>query len=336
MIKVGVNGYGVIGKRVAYAITKQDDMELVGIAKTKPDFNAMTAIEKNHDVYCSIPENIGLFERRGMEIRGTINDLIEKCDVIVDATPGKIGAKNKPLYEKAGIKAIFEGGEKADTVQCSFNALCNYEEAIGKDYVRVVSCNTTGLARTIRPMLDIADIGRIRAVLVRRAADPVQSKKGPINAIVPVTKVPSHHGPDLKTVLPNIDIVSMAVAVPTTIMHLHTIMVELKDNISKDEIIEAWGKTPRVKLISSEDGFISTAEIMEYARALGRYMGDLYEIPVWEDATNIKDNELYYIQAVHQESDVVPENIDAIRAITGIEKNARKSIEKTNKSLGIR
>ena len=32
MIRVGVNGYGVIGKRVAYAVSKQDDMQLVGIA----------------------------------------------------------------------------------------------------------------------------------------------------------------------------------------------------------------------------------------------------------------------------------------------------------------
>ena len=33
MIKVGVNGYGVIGTRVADAVMLQDAMELVGIAK---------------------------------------------------------------------------------------------------------------------------------------------------------------------------------------------------------------------------------------------------------------------------------------------------------------
>jgi glyceraldehyde-3-phosphate dehydrogenase (NAD(P)) len=30
---VAINGYGVIGKRIAEAVTLQDDMELVGIAK---------------------------------------------------------------------------------------------------------------------------------------------------------------------------------------------------------------------------------------------------------------------------------------------------------------
>ncbi|MCK4327875.1 MAG: type II glyceraldehyde-3-phosphate dehydrogenase [Candidatus Diapherotrites archaeon] len=334
MIRVGVNGYGVIGKRVAYAVTKQDDMELAGVAKTKPDFSAQTALDKGQPLYCSIPDNLGLFKEKGMDVRGTIDDLVDASDLIVDCTPGKIGVQNKPMYEKKGVKAIFEGGEAGATAECSFNALCNYSDAIGKDFVRVVSCNTTGLARTIKPLTGLGETGRIRVVLIRRAVDPGESKKGPINAIIPVTTVPSHHGPDLKTVLPDIDIVSMAVAVPTTIMHVHTLMVET--DIKRDDFIEALRKTPRVKLISSGDGFRSTAEVMEYARSLGRYMGDLYEIPVWEDTISAKGGELYYIQAVHQESDVVPENIDAIRAMAGLEKDAMKSIEKTNKSLGIK
>ena len=44
---------------------------------------------------------------------------------------------------------------------------------------------------------------------------------------------------------------------------------------------------------------------------------------------------LYYYQAIHQESDVVPENIDAIRAMCNLESDSMKSVEKTNKALGI-
>jgi len=334
MLRVGVNGYGVIGKRVAQAVSLQDDMELVGVAKTRPDFNAQAAVDKNYKVYCSIPDNLGLFKEKEMPTSGTIDDLVSECDLMVDCTPGKIGAQNKSMYEKAGVKAIFEGGEAGSTAQCSFNALCNYDEAIGKDFVRVVSCNTTGLARTIKPLTSLGKIGRVRVVLIRRAADPGESKKGPIDAIVPVTKVPSHHGPDLKTVIPGLDIVSMAVSVPTTIMHVHNVMVET--DISRDDYAEALRNTPRVKLISSGDGFRSTAEVMEYARSLGRGMGDLYEIAVWEDTISAKNGELYYIQAVHQESDVVPENIDAIRAMAGLESDAMASIHKTNSTLGIK
>jgi len=57
---------------------------------------------------------------------------------------------------------------------------------------------------------------------------------------------------------------------------------------------------------------------------------------VWRDGVHVVDGKrLYYFQAVHQESDVVPENVDAIRAMLELEKNGRKSMEKTDRSLGI-
>jgi len=49
----------------------------------------------------------------------------------------------------------------------------------------------------------------------------------------------------------------------------------------------------------------------------------------------LNKGELYFFQAIHQESDVVPENVDAIRAMLEIEKDGAKSIKKTNKALGI-
>jgi glyceraldehyde-3-phosphate dehydrogenase/erythrose-4-phosphate dehydrogenase len=39
-VKVVVNGYGTIGKRVADAAALQSDMEVVGVAKTRPNFEA--------------------------------------------------------------------------------------------------------------------------------------------------------------------------------------------------------------------------------------------------------------------------------------------------------
>ena len=80
----------------------------------------------------------------------------------------------------------------------------------------------------------------------------------------------------------------------------------------------------------------STAQIMEIARDLGRSRSDLYEVALWEDGVHVVDGtQLYYFQAVHQESDVVPENIDAVRALLELEKDAHRSIAKTDRSLGI-
>lgn len=196
MISVAINGYGTIGKRVADAVAAQDDMKVVGVSKTKPDFEARVAIEKGYDLYVSIPEREKLFDDAGIPVSGTVEDMLEEADIVVDATPEGIGAKNLELYREKGIKAIFQGGEKHDAIGLSFNSFTNYAESLGADYTRVVSCNTTGLCRTLKPIDDLCGIKKVRAVMVRRGGDPVQVKKGPINAIVPNPQR-SHHTTDL-------------------------------------------------------------------------------------------------------------------------------------------
>ncbi|MEW6011497.1 phosphorylating glyceraldehyde-3-phosphate dehydrogenase [Methanobacterium alkalithermotolerans] len=336
MKKVAINGYGTIGKRVADAVSAQNDLKIIGVSKTKPDFEARMAVEKGYELYISIPEREKLFQEAGIEISGTVDEMLHDADIVVDCTPEGIGAQNLLKYKEIGIKAIFQGGEKHDNVGLSFNSFANYDDSWGKDHVRVVSCNTTGLCRTLKPIHDLCGIKKVRAVMVRRGGDPSQVNKGPINAVVPnPPTVPSHHGPDLKTVMYDVNINTVALLVPTTLMHQHNLMVELENQVEVDDIVETLDKTSRVMLVKAKEGLGSTAEIMEYAKELGRSRNDLFEIPVWQESLNIVDGELYYMQAVHQESDVVPENVDAIRAMLEIEDNAEKSIQKTNKAMGI-
>ena len=112
--------------------------------------------------------------------------------------------------------------------------------------------------------------------MIRRAADPGDSKKGPINAIKPVLKVPSHHGPDVMTVKPEIDINSMAVAVPTTLMHCHSIVAFLPEGhgLTTASVLELWKQHPRIIIMNgAETNITTTAEVMEYARDIGRKWG---------------------------------------------------------------
>ena len=172
--------------------------------------------------------------------------------------------------------------------------------------------------------------------MIRRAADPGDSNKGPINAIKPVLKVPSHHGPDVMTVKPEIEINSLAVAVPTTIMHVHAIIADLPEGhgLTTASILEMWTDTPRVIIMHGSDNRITTtAEVMEMARDIGRKWGDLHEIFVWEDGVKLVGDRLYYFQAIHQESDVIPENVDCIRALMGTEPDWRSSVIKTDAAI---
>jgi glyceraldehyde-3-phosphate dehydrogenase (NAD(P)) len=261
--------------------------------------------------------------------------MCKAADVIVDATPGDVGATNKPLYEKLGKKALWQGGEEHELAGFSFNSSCNYKSAIGRQFVRVVSCNTTGLCRVIHEIDKEYGVSHVHAVMVRRGSDPGEIKKGPIDAVVldPVG-VPSHHGPDVQTVLPHISITTMAMIVPTTMMHMHAIQISTKKPVNRDKVIDLIKNHPRLGLIKKTLGIKSTAELKEFAMDLGRQRSDLWENCIFEDSIYANKNELCFFQAIHQEADVVVENIDAIRAMIGSEKDEVKSIAATNAALG--
>ncbi|ADX85522.1 phosphorylating glyceraldehyde-3-phosphate dehydrogenase [Saccharolobus islandicus] len=334
MISVAVNGYGTIGKRVADAILKQPDMRLIGVAKTSPNYEAFIAHRKGIKIY--VPQqSIKKFEESGIPVAGTIEDLVKASDIVVDTTPNGVGAQYKPIYQQFQRNAIFQGGEKAEVADISFSALCNYDEALGKKYIRVVSCNTTALLRTICTINKVTKVEKVRATIVRRAADQKEVKKGPINSLVPdPATVPSHHAKDVNSVIKNLDIVTMAVIAPTTLMHMHFINITLKDKVEKKDVLSVLENSPRIVLISSKYDAEATAELVEVARDLKRERNDIPEVMVFDDSVYVKDNEVMLMYAVHQESIVVPENVDAIRASTRL-MSAEDSIRITNESLGI-
>jgi len=310
-------------------------MNVVGVSKTRPNADAFIAKSRGYPLYIADISKKSAFEKVGLSVAGSVEEMLAKADIIIDATPGDVGAKNKPLYERNGVKAIYQGGEEHEVAGFSFNSDCNYKDAIGRQFTRVVSCNTTGLCRIIHAMDLAYGVEKVRAVMVRRGSDPGEIKKGPIDAVVlnPVT-IPSHHGPDVQTVLPHIPIVTMAMIVPTTMMHMHAITMDLKKPATREDILKIIEKHPRMGLVRKSTGITSTAELKEYVMDLGRSRSDLWENGIFEDSVAVVDNELYLFQAIHQEADVVVENIDAIRAMIGSVRDPATSISMTNEALG--
>ncbi|HKW04393.1 MAG TPA: type II glyceraldehyde-3-phosphate dehydrogenase [Nitrososphaerales archaeon] len=336
MIRVSVNGYSVIGRRIADAVSAQPDMKLVGISKVKPDYKARRAFEKGYPVYALDQKGAARFIEAGIKVSGIVREMVSQSDVVVDASPEDVGLENKKMYEEFGKKAIFQGGEEDSTAGFSFVAQCNFERARGRRYLRVVSCNSTALCRCLNSLDQGFGVSKARVVIARRAADPDEISKGPIDAVVldPVN-IPSHHGPDVNTVLPNFPVITMAMKVPTTHMHVHAPIVSLKDSsVTTERVIEKFEQTPRLLLVNSKDGFKSTAQLIDYARDLGRPRNDIYEVVIFRDSIKVIDSEVYFFMAVHQEAIVTPENIDAIRALCGAE-SKEESMLITNKTLGI-
>jgi len=337
-VRVAVNGYGTIGKRVADAVARQPDMTLVGVAKTRPSFVARSAVDRGYRLFIAGDGEKAVFDEAKLPTAGRIEDLLREVDVVIDAAPDKVGKENAQLYSKAGIRAIFQGGEKANVAEVSFNALGNYDAARGKHTIRVVSCNTSGLARAAAVLTARWEVQHWEATIVRRAADPMETKRGPINGILPTFQLPSHHGPDVNTILPKLPIATMAVVVPTTLMHVHVNHVRFAPGAGpKDgsELTETFRRTPRFHVFAAWEGVEGTPHVMEFARDRGVGRQDMMENVLWENGIRVDGRDAYFFQAIHQESIVVPENIDAIRAMFDLAPDGAHSMAITDRALGI-
>ncbi|MDY6788916.1 MAG: type II glyceraldehyde-3-phosphate dehydrogenase [Candidatus Nanohaloarchaea archaeon] len=338
MAKIAVNGVGTIGKRLAEAVIKQDDMELAGVADAASTPDLKVFMQKNPEVplYACGEEAEEEIGREVFSPEGQVEELVEEADLVFDATPSGIDKKNKEeLYRPMDTKAIFQGGADGDIAPVKFNASANFEEALGEDFVKVVSCNTTSLCRTLKVVDDELGIDSVTASLVRRGGDPKQDSRGPINSIIPVTEVPSHHGPDVQEVMPEIDVQTLAVKAPTTLSHVHMVEARLDKGAEREEIRRLFKRAPRIRLEKAGHGFDSTAKVMEKMRDLNRPRSDMPEATVWEETITAEGKKLYWIHMVHQESIVVPDNIDAVRSMLEMA-DKEESIRKTDRNLGLK
>ncbi|MCP4051504.1 MAG: type II glyceraldehyde-3-phosphate dehydrogenase [Mesoflavibacter sp.] len=336
MKKIAVIGYGVIGKRVADAIALQDDMELTGVCDIISDWRIQNAVRKEYDIYAATEEAADKMKSEGISVKGSMQELLKKIDLVVDCTPKNIAAKNVEIYKAKGIKFIVQGGEKHKTTGHSFSAENNYKSAINLDATRVVSCNTTSILRTLTALKRADLLDYARGTLLRRATDPWESHLGGImNTMVPERDIPSHQGPDAQTVDSDLDVVTSAVKVPETLSHMHYWNVKLKRQATKEEVLNALKTSSRIKLIQYDQGLVSNNTIKEMFLDMGRPWGDMYEVALWEDMLKVQGDELFYAYVVDNQAIVIPETIDAIRALTGIETDGAKSILKTNQSLSI-
>lgn len=335
-IRVAVNGYGVIGKRVAAAVALQDDMALAGISDVVTDWRARMVTRNGFLLFGATGDHATAMRAAGLPAAGTLDDLLGQADVVVDCTPKHVAAKNIERYRGRGLKFIVQGGEKHDTTGHSFVAEANYATALDREATRVVSCNTTAIVRTLSALKRAGLLQRARGTLLRRATDPWEShESGIMNTLVPEPDIPSHQGPDAQSVDPDLDVVTMAVKVPETLAHMHYWVVQMTRRASKDEVLDAFRGSSRIALIRTKDGLVALNAVKELMADRGRPHDNLYEVALWADMLRVQGDELFYAYMVDNQAIVIPETIDAIRALAGTMRDAKESVAKTNTTLGI-
>ncbi len=335
-MRVAINGYGVIGKRVADAVARQEDMSLAGVSDVVTDWRVRTATKRGIHLFGATDDHANGMRAAGLDVAGTLDELLDQADVVVDCTPKHVAAKNIDGYRRRGVKFIVQGGEKHETTGHSFVAESNYVSAIDRESTRVVSCNTTSIVRTLSALKRAGLLQRARGTLLRRATDPWEShESGIMNTLVPEPEIPSHQGPDAQSVDPELDVVTMAVKVPETLGHLHYWAVQMTRHATKDEVLDAFRGSSRIALIRTGEGLVALNTIKELMADRGRPHDNLYEVALWADMLRVQGDELFYAYMVDNQAIVIPETIDAIRALTGRVTDASESIARTNAALGI-
>jgi len=137
-------------------------------------------------------------------------------------------------------------------------------------------------------------------------------------------------------VAPDLGVVTIAAKAAHTQTHNHYWVVELTRPASREEILDAFRAAPRIAFIRVSDGIVALSSTIELMKDLGRPRSDMWEVALWEDVLTVNGNEVYYTYQVYNEAIVVPENVDAIRALVSTVTDGRESIRITDETLGIR
>ncbi len=336
-IKVGVAGYGTIGMRLADGVAAQEDMELVGIADLKPTLSLRALNESGmpYDLYLVDGADKADFDEAGIPVKGTFQDLIDQVDIMLDSSPAGVGAANKEkYYEPNGVKAIFQGGEKNSVADVFFHGYANYEKGVGKDYLKLTSCNTTGLIRSVDALDKDWGIDKVAITIIRRFADPGDYHRGLTNALK-MDKAPTHQAVDLMTIMPHIDATGILVHTPVTHGHIITVVATGKQKITREMALESFKKHPRIRVVRIEDGFLGNASLFKYGRDLGHKRGDMYEIAIWEDSIVESGDDIMFAINIPQEAVTIPETMDGIRAAMKMQMTSEEGTAETNKYLNI-
>jgi glyceraldehyde-3-phosphate dehydrogenase (NAD(P)) len=309
MKKVFINGYGSIGSRITAFLKDDPEISVIGVGKYSPDEKVTRAINGGLSVY--VPER-KLGDFKDFEISGTIESALDDCDLVIDASPGGYGYKNKKnLYEPKNLMAIYQGGETISGDQAVsdllFNSRANYDLSVGKSHVMQGSCNVTGMGRILEPLREKFghNIIRFDVTLVRRWADIEQIEKK-ITDTIEMTEKP-HHGEDVKTYFgKDSPLFVRAIKVPTRQMHLHIMDIRFKDTAPKpSDIHDIFANEFGVATLWSAKG---TKDVRDYANTMGFNFTDTNMIHIHANMTVSIGDTVQMMYSDDQTGIVIPEN----------------------------
>ena len=309
MKKIFVNGYGSIGSRITSFLKDDPEISVIGVGKYSPDDDVKVAISRGLDVF--VPEKKS-DDFKDFQITGSIETALDNCDLVIDASPGGQGFKNKKnLYEPRNLMAIYQGGEAVHGNEAVsdllFNSRANYTQAFGKKHVMQGSCNVTGMGRILEPLREkYGDrLKRFDVTLIRRWADIEQTDKK-LSDTIEMTEKP-HHGEDVKEYFgKDAPLYVRAVKVPTRQMHLHIMDIRFTDTAPiADELHKLFENEYGVAILWTAKG---TKDVRDFANTMNFNFTDTNMIHIHANMTVPIGDTIQMMYSDDQTGIVIPEN----------------------------
>ena len=280
MKKIAINGFGRIGRLVFRIIEERDDMEVVAIndLSSPEELAYLLKYDTNHRRYSKEitfdEENI-IIEGRKIKIYKELEPINLpwkelEVDVVLECT-GKFTNKEKAMMHiEAGAKKVLisaPGKGEMKTVVYNVNHTILTDEDV---IVSAASCTTNCLAPVLKVLDDNfkvikGNMTTIHAYTNDQVTLDVTHKKGILERrgrACAMNMIPTSTGAAkaIGKVIPNLEgkILGSAIRVPVSDGSLIDLVVELKENVSKEKINETFKNNANETLVYTEDPIVSS------------------------------------------------------------------------------
>jgi len=92
-----------------------------------------------------------------------------------------------------------------------------------------------------------------------------------------------------QSVDPDLDVITFGVKCPETLSHMHywNVNIKKKTKRTKEEVLNAFKTSTRIKLINYDQGLVSNNTIQVNVLGIWATWGDMYEVALWEDMLKV-------------------------------------------------
>lgn len=259
-IRVGINGFGRIGRMVFRAAAKDfPEIEVVAINDLlEPDYLAYMlkydSVHGNFDGDVAVDGNSLVVNGKSIRLTAEKDPANLKwnevdVDIVIECTGFFLTQETCQKHIDAGAKKVVQSAPAKDADTAMFVYGVNHEDYAGQAIVSAASCTTNGLAPVAKVLNDTWGIKRGLMSTVHAATATQKTVDGPSNKDwrggrgILENIIPSSTGAAkaVGKVIPALNgkLTGMAFRVPTSDVSVVDLTVELKKEASYDEICAA-------------------------------------------------------------------------------------------------